>query len=110
MSTYGNCACDSLEWHPVSECIPPGQTNDETFTEDVRALAVALGLGDHARPYSAHAVVHRELLPAIRSLPLPECPTLGVCPNCRVGWGHFDGKHYLPTEESRAANRPEAAS
>jgi hypothetical protein len=39
----------------------------EASTEDVRAIAVALGLGDHARPYSAHEVVRREILPAIRS-------------------------------------------
>ena len=60
-----NCTCDTREPHPVSECVLPGQTNDEIFTEDVRAIAEALGLGSHARPYSAHAVVHREILPAL---------------------------------------------
>jgi hypothetical protein len=75
------------------------------FTEDIRALAVALGLGGHARPYSAHAVIHREILPALLALPLPECPTLAVCPSCRMGWGHWNGDRYEPTRESREANR-----
>lgn len=37
----------------------------DAATEDVRSVAVALGLGGHARPYSAHEVVRREVLPAL---------------------------------------------
>lgn len=36
--------------------------------EDVAAILRALGLSDHARPVSAHAVVHDEILPAIAAL------------------------------------------
>lgn len=39
--------------------------DSDTAVEDVRAIAVALGLGGHARPYSAHEVVRREILPAL---------------------------------------------
>lgn len=41
---------------------------NETATEDVRAIVVALGLGGHARPYSAHDVVRREILPEVAAL------------------------------------------
>ena len=71
--SVGSCVCDTTEQHPVSECLVPGQSDDETRTDDVRAIAVALGLGGHARPYSAHAVVHREILPAIRNLMADQC-------------------------------------
>lgn len=64
--TTSFCACDTRETHPASECVPSWQSRDETFVEDIRAVAVALGLGGHARPYSAHAVVHREILPAVQ--------------------------------------------
>lgn len=83
----------------------PGATAGEVFADDVRALLVALGLGTHARPYSAHAVIHREVLPALRALRLPDCPTHAVCPNCREGNGHWDGERWMPTEQSRAANQ-----
>jgi hypothetical protein len=36
--------------------------------DDIRAIMLALDISDHARPYSTHAVVHREILPAIRRL------------------------------------------
>lgn len=30
-----------------------------------------------------------------------ECPTHGVCPPCREGWGHYTaGRGYAPTVES----------
>ncbi len=28
------------------------------------------------------------------------CPTVGVCPPCREGWGHWSGTEYVPTVES----------
>jgi hypothetical protein len=62
------CTCDTREPHPASECTTPGVSANEIFADDVRALLVALGIGTHARPYSAHAVVHREILPAIATL------------------------------------------
>ena len=43
-------------------------TPEDKFQEDIREILVVLGLGDHARPYSCHEVVQREILPAIRSL------------------------------------------
>jgi len=36
--------------------------------DDLREIMAALGIPDHARPYSAHEVVQREVLPAIRAL------------------------------------------
>lgn len=55
----------------------PGSLSDKPFPLDPRALVGviqhdiaailrALGLGDHARPVSAHAVVLDEILPAIK--------------------------------------------
>ena len=38
-----------------------------TATDDVAAILRALGLGDHARPISAHEVVHTEIIPAIQT-------------------------------------------
>lgn len=38
------------------------------FHDDVREMLLALGLGDHARPYSAHLVVRNEILPEIKRL------------------------------------------
>lgn len=35
---------------------------------DLVAILAALGIGDHARPYSAHDVVQREILPTIAAL------------------------------------------
>jgi hypothetical protein len=42
----------------------------DVIHEDVRQILVALGLGDHARPYSAHEVVQREILPRIHEVML----------------------------------------
>jgi hypothetical protein len=41
---------------------------NDTAIEDVREIAVALGIGGHARPYSAHEVVQKEILPTIEKL------------------------------------------
>jgi len=35
---------------------------------DLVAIMTALGIGDHARPYSSHEVIHREVIPAIWKL------------------------------------------
>lgn len=45
--------------------------------DDLRAILEALGLGTHARPYSPHEVVHRDILPAIQRLrwPMTSFPT-----------------------------------
>lgn len=40
----------------------------DVVLDHVRQLLVALGLGDHARPVSAHEVVVGEVLPAIEQL------------------------------------------
>lgn len=40
----------------------------EVVLDDLRRILEALGLGDHARPYSANQVVQREVLPAIYKL------------------------------------------
>lgn len=32
-----------------------------------------------------------------------ECPTHGVCPPCREGWGHWNGREYVPTIQSETA-------
>ncbi|SNR32879.1 hypothetical protein [Blastococcus mobilis] len=101
----GTCGCDTRETHPASECVAPWESPEDVMQNDVRALLLAVGLSPHARPYSPHAVIHRELLPALHSLPLPECPTHAVCPNCREGRGHWNGERYEPTEQSREANR-----
>lgn len=36
---------------------------------------------------------------------LADCPTHGVCPNCREGWGHYTYEHgYLPTVQSEGGD------
>jgi hypothetical protein len=40
----------------------------EQMSDDLAAILRALGVGDHARPYSPHEVVHRDVLPAIELL------------------------------------------
>ena len=44
------------------------QTSEDVAHEDFAAILRALNLGDHARPTSRHAIVHDEILPAIRGL------------------------------------------
>lgn len=41
---------------------------NDVAVEDVRQILAALGLGTHARSYSAHEVVQREVLPALLAL------------------------------------------
>jgi hypothetical protein len=43
-------------------------SNAAVYQDDVRALLLALGLSDHARPESAHQVLQDEVLPAITAL------------------------------------------
>lgn len=40
----------------------------DSVHSDLLEIMAALGIGDHARPYSAHEVVHREIIPAIQRL------------------------------------------
>jgi hypothetical protein len=54
--------------------------------EDLRQILLALGLGDHARTYSSHEVVQREILPAIRQLHLRQ---------------HCTRPHWTPFEDSQ---------
>ena len=70
-----HCMCDTTEQHPASECIPPWKTPTDVQQDDLRALLVALGLGDHARSYSAHAVIHRDILPALAARPSADTET-----------------------------------
>jgi len=67
------CTCDIKEQHPSSECVAPWQTAVEIQHLDLLDLLTALGLGTHARPYSMHAVIHRDILPAIRALTHETC-------------------------------------
>lgn len=46
----------------------PTPDEREAVFEDLRAILRSLGLHDSARPYSAHEVVHREIIPAIEKL------------------------------------------
>lgn len=62
------CICTVREPHPASECVEPGTDPADVAYDDLTLILVALGLGTHARPYSWHAVVHREVLPAIAKL------------------------------------------
>ena len=48
----------------------------DTAHQDIVDILNALGIGDHARPYSTHEVVQREILPAIRSLVGPTYPSI----------------------------------
>lgn len=44
------------------------RAQQEAVHADLTAILNELRLGDHARPYSSHDVVQREVLPAIRAL------------------------------------------
>lgn len=59
---------------------------NDAATEDVRAIAVALGLGGHARPYSAHEVVRREILPAVQRLLAAEAERDQARAQARQAW------------------------
>lgn len=60
-------------WRQQSECFErnhEGRIDDfgrqmDTVHTDLVAIMSALGIGDHARPYSSHEVIHREVIPAI---------------------------------------------
>lgn len=55
----GPCrACEGYHgsWEP---CL----SKDELVQQDITFLLQALGLGDHARPYSTHEVIKREIIP-----------------------------------------------
>lgn len=55
----------------IRDASDPGRLGSEeraTMQDDIGAILEALGLGDHARTYSPHEVVQREILPAIREL------------------------------------------
>ena len=43
-------------------------SNEELIQDDVLLILRALGLGDHARPYSCHKVIIDEVLPAIEKI------------------------------------------
>lgn len=44
------------------------RSSTEVYQNDIRDLLLALGLSPHARPYSPHEVMWREILPAVRKL------------------------------------------
>lgn len=48
-------------------CISQWNAEREAIHADIVEILDALGLGDHARPYSTHEVVQREILPRIRT-------------------------------------------
>lgn len=53
--------------HPTGQAAREAAV-EQLVHEDIRQLLEAAGLGTHARPYSTHEVVQRELLPAVRRL------------------------------------------
>lgn len=53
--------------NPDPRCPECGGHEDAPH-DDLREILLALGISDCARPYSSHAVVHREVLPAIKRL------------------------------------------
>lgn len=69
------------DWSRDSECfvrnhvkqLQDARAQQDDVHRDLVAILGALGLGDHARPYSSHEVVHHEVLPAIQRLK-QECP------------------------------------
>lgn len=71
----GNHSWSTLPTFP-NRSVPAAQVKDERelVIEDLRAILRALGLSDGARPYSAHEVVQRDILPAIRRLRSGEIP------------------------------------
>ena len=90
----GTCTCDTTEQHPVSECVAPGQTTEDVQQSDLRSLLLALGLSSHARPYSPHAVIHRDVLPAIRSLQQFATDMINAPDDSAADWG-YDLAHKL---------------
>ena len=46
----------------------PRATDAEVMLDDIACVLRALGLGDHARPYSPHLVFQDEIMPAVKLL------------------------------------------
>lgn len=61
-------------------------SNEEVIQDDLGRILLALGLSDHARPFSAHRVVEDEILPAIAALLTPP-PTPAICSRCGLTEG-----------------------
>lgn len=57
-----------VEVEARAEVVRADSHEKDLIFEDLSAILRALGLGDHARPISAHDVVQREILPAIQGL------------------------------------------
>lgn len=63
-------------WEQESRCFErnhEGRMEDyarqmDTVYTDLVAIMDELGIGNHARPYSSHEVIHREVIPTIRRL------------------------------------------
>lgn len=67
----GTCRTSPPEPGRVSSCPECGEEHASDLSvqhNDLVAIMAALGISDYARPYSSHAVVHREVLPAIKQL------------------------------------------
>jgi hypothetical protein len=64
------------DWRRDSECLirdhdgrlMRAHDEQEAVHRDLVAILHALGISDHARPYSSHEVVQREVIPAIERL------------------------------------------
>ena len=64
------------DWSRDSECfvrnhvrqLQDARDQQDAVHRDLVAILGALEISDHARPYSSHDVVHREVLPAIQRL------------------------------------------
>lgn len=54
--------------HPAGADSEPPVSDHDLIQADLREIMDALGLSTHARPYSPHEVVQREVLPAIKTL------------------------------------------
>lgn len=82
--------------------MPPAK---EVFHDDIVEILHAMRIGDHARPYSAHEVVHREILPALRARLCEHCgePKFGPGLLLRDGTICDKGSHSKP---SGASDRP----
>ena len=64
-------------WRPPTPATDRLRAEQDAVHADLIAILTALGIGAHARPYSGHEVVQREVLPAIRRLTetrLCDCP------------------------------------
>lgn len=73
----------------------------DLLRSDLAEVLAALGLGGHARPYSAHEVVQRDILPRVRALMAAEpratvtyapAPAGWYCTGCGQVRSPWDGK------------------